>query len=205
MGNPAGYYLRYDGLLLTVEKRFNGRWQAGASYSLSKVVGLQTSSGSGTAGGQNSSTMGFVAFGRYPNDLINRDGALPNDRTHMLRFQGSVELPGSFVVAASFQYLSGKPYNAVTRVRLPQGARTIAIEPNGARRLESQTLLDLRVAKVFRFGETGRVELLADVFNLFDEAAPERFFTTNLFSPNFERPNQWVFPRRAMIGVELVF
>ena len=45
------------------------------------------------------------------------------------------------------------------------------IEPRGTRRLPSQTLLDVRVSRAFRFSAAGRVELSLDVLNVLNDTA----------------------------------
>jgi hypothetical protein len=205
LGNQDALFLRYDGLLLTFEKRWVGRWQAAVSYSLSEAEGLHSGSGGGGFA-QDSTTFGFGTFGRDPNDYTNREGPLNNDRTHMFRVQAALEIPRvDVLVGANFQHLSGQPFAASANVRLPQGSRPILLEPPGTRRLESQTLLDLRVSKIFRFGRTGKLELLADVLNVFDDSAPIRYVTSNFYSPSFADPTLYVHPRRAMLGVKFAF
>jgi hypothetical protein len=76
------------------------------SYTLSKANGLQASM---ATDGQNSAG-GFHTYGRGPNDLINAEGTLSNDRTHMLRAQGTVMIPKiGLLVGVNFQHLTGKP------------------------------------------------------------------------------------------------
>src|SRR5262249_57438687 len=94
--NPPGYSLKYDGLVLAAEKRMSNRWQTFASYTFSRVYGLQASNGTNPAGGtigQSSTIAGDVIFGRDPNDLTNARGRLPNDRPHLFRAMGTVALP----------------------------------------------------------------------------------------------------------------
>jgi hypothetical protein len=202
--NPEGYALRYDGLVLAAEKRRSHGWQMFASYTFSKTSGLQPSSGTTAAGSQVSTIAGapYLTFGQDPNSLTNARGRLPNDRPHMLRVMGSVDVPRTgLVVAANVQHFSGKPWAATTRIALPQGDQRILIEPRGSRRLSSQTLVDVRVSKTL--GGAKRVELLIDVFNLLDDTAEESLTTDNLFSANFGQPTVFIDPRRAMLGVRL--
>jgi outer membrane receptor protein involved in Fe transport len=204
--NQDELFLRYNGLLLTFEKRWADRWQALASYSVSEAVGLQASNHFEPGSGQNSSTYGWNGFGKDPNDYTNATGPLNNDRTHMFRVQGAIEVPKvGILVGANLQYLTGQPFAAFGNVRLPQGTRRIFIEPRGARRLSSETLLDLRISKILRFGKDGRIEILADILNVFDDTAETSIVTNNFYSPNFERPSRFVDPRRAMLGVKLFF
>jgi hypothetical protein len=106
-------------------------------------------------------------------------------------------------VAGSLQHLSGKPWAASAQVTLPQGDQRILLEPRGTRRLSSLTLVDVRVSKTVPFEGVGRIELLADVLNVFNASTEEGLATDNLFSPNFGQPTVFVDPRRVMLGVRL--
>jgi hypothetical protein len=206
LGNRDELFLDYDGLLLTFERRWANRWQTLFSYTLSESVGLQASNRASPGSGQNSTTFGWGQFARDPNDTTNATGPLNNDRTHMFRVQGAVEIPRvDVLVGANFQHVTGQPYAAYANVRLPQGSRQIFIEPRGTRRLSSQTLLDLRVSKIFRIGEQGKLELLVDILNTLDDTAEAFLVTNNFYSPNFEKPRILIAPRRAMLGVKLSF
>jgi hypothetical protein len=201
--NSDVYSLTYNGLVTAVERRLANGWQAFASYTLSKTTGLQPSSGGAASDAQFSSVLGG-AFGRDPNGLTNARGRLPNDRPHMLRVSGSVEIPRTgLVVAASAQHFSGKPWAASTQIALPQGDQRVLLESRGARRLSSQTLLDLRVSKTISFAGRARVELLFDVLNALNEAAEEALATDNFYSGNFGQATVFVDPRRVMLGARL--
>jgi hypothetical protein len=204
--NPDGYSLTYNGLVMVAEKRRAHGWQAFGSYTYSRASGLQASSGASAAGAQ-VSTIGPpnpLTFGRDPNDLTNARGLLPNDRPHIFRAMGSVDVPRTgFVFAADLQRFSGKPWAATTQVLLPQGDTRLLLETRGSRRLASQSLLDLRVSRTFAVGGTGRIELLLDVLNALNDNAEEGLATDNFFSPNFGRPTAFVDPRRAMVSVRL--
>jgi len=122
--NPAGYSMKYDGLVLAAEKRRSHGWQAFGSYTLSRASGLQPSSGTTAAGSQVSTIAGapFLTFGQDPNSLTNARGRLPNDRPHMSRVMGSVDVPRTgLVVAANVQHFSGKPWAATAQIPLTQG------------------------------------------------------------------------------------
>lgn len=213
--NPDEYSMRYDGLVVVVDKRHGRGWQATGSYTFSRAVGLQPSSGSNAAAAQ-VSTVGppyNLTFGRDRNDLTNAYGRLPNDRPHMLRVMGSVHVPKTGIAfAANLQHFSGKPWTATAQVLLPgsQGDRRIMIEPRGSRRLSSQMLLDVRVSRPLRLGGA-RLELLLDVLNALDESAEEGLATDTLlsldsgrFNPEFGKPTVFVDPRRAMFGVRWI-
>jgi hypothetical protein len=202
--NPAGYGLRYNGFVMTVEKRRSHGWQATGSYTFSRVTGLQPSSGSTASGGQFSTTApgGGLTFGRDPNDLTNAGGRLPNDRPHMIHASGAVDLPRTGVVlAANLQLTSGKPWAAVGLISLPQNTQErILLEPRGTRRLSAQTILDLRISRAFSLSRASRLELVLDVLNALGSKAEESLVTDNLASANFGKANVWVDPRRVMLS-----
>jgi hypothetical protein len=201
--NPDEYSMKYNGLVMAIEKRpFNG-WHLFGSYTFSRAEGLQASSGTSAAGAQSSTIAGGVVYGRDPNDLTNARGRLPNDRPHIFRVMGSVEVPRTgLTIAANMQYFSGKPWAATAQVGLPQGSQRIFLEPRGSRRLSSQSLLDLRVSRTLFSGRLGSVELLVDVLNTLNSTAEESLATDNLYSTaTFGAPIIFTDPRRAMFGV----
>jgi hypothetical protein len=211
--NPDGYSLTYNGLVTVVEKRRSNGWQAFGSYTWSRASGLQAYSGTTAAGPQVSTigappggfSTGIITFGRDPNDLANARGRLPNDRPHMFRFMSSVDVPRTgFVLAANLQVSSGKPWAATAQVSLPQNTdQRILLEPRGSRRLSSQSLLDLRVSRAIRFTSAGRIELLVDLLNVFNDTAEEGLASDNLFGSNFGQPTAFLDPRRAMVGIRM--
>ena len=205
--NQPDYFMRYNGIVATIEKRWSGSSQLLFSYTLSKTEGLEASSGAPAGSGQFSSTFGNGnTFGRDPNSLTNATGVLPNDRTHVVRAMGSVEIPKTGVlVAANAQYLTGLPWAASAQVTLPQGLNRILLETPGTRRLHAQTLVDLRLSRGIRLPGKARVDLMLDLLNALNSTAEEKLADDNLFSQNFAHPSVYVDPRRAMFGARLAF
>ncbi len=145
-----------------------------------------------------------IPFGQDPNSLTNARGRLPNDRPHMFRAMGSVDVPRTgLVVAANLQHFSGKPWAESAQIALQQGDQRILLELRGARRLSSQSLLDLRVSRTIAFGGVGRIELLVDVLNALNDTAEEGLATDNRFSTTFGQGTVFMDPRRVMVGVRL--
>jgi hypothetical protein len=122
----------------------------------------------------------------------------------MFRLMGTYDVPRTgLMIAGSLQYFSGKPWAASAQVALPQGDQRILLEPRGSRRLSSQTLLDVRVSKRIDISSLGRVDVMFDVLNVFNDTGEEALATDNLYSPNFGQPTVFIDPRRAMLGVRL--
>jgi hypothetical protein len=208
LSNPAGYSMRYSGLVLAAERRRANGWQAHASYTWSATTGLQASSGASAAGPQVSTIASarFLTFGQDPNTLRNAEGRLPNDRPHMVRVMASADFPRTgLVAAANVRHFSGKPWAASAIVPLPQGDVRVQLEQRGPRRLSSQTLMDLRLSRPFAIGTAARVELLLDVFNVFSDTAEEGVATDNVRAGNFGLPTVFVDPRRAMVAARFTF
>jgi hypothetical protein len=212
LSNPPGYWMTYNGLVMAVDKRRSHGWQAFGSYTFSRASGLQASSGTSAAGAQSSTVaLPSLPFGRDPNELINASGRLANDRPHMIRVMGSAEIPRTgFLIAGNLQYFSGKPWAATAQINLLQNSlQRVQLEPRGSRRLSSQTLLDLRLSRPIPFGRSRRLELLIDLLNLLNDTAEEGLVTdvlvteTVAVNPNFGKPNVFMDPRRAMLGVRL--
>jgi hypothetical protein len=205
--NPSSLSLSYDGLVVAMEKRMSRSWQASGSYTYSRTYGMQVTSNAPAAEAQFSTIArgNALKFGQDPNDLTNAEGRLPNDRPHIFRTTGVWQVPWQgLLVAANFQYFSGRPWMATTNVTLPQGSQRIMLETRGTRRLSSQSLLDLRVSKTLDLPGASSIDLLFDVLNLLNDTAEEALQTDNLLGGTaFGNPTQFMDPRRAMIGVRL--
>jgi hypothetical protein len=180
---------KYDGLLLTLEKRFSNRYQFRASYTLSKAFNYA-----------NDDQIPFSNGPVSPNNLQLEYGPTPNDRRHYFTFSGAAELPYGFQLAPILTLASGVP----TDILLPDASSRIPVlqrnaggrlfktgaELNGflrglnavggvngqplplvrddARFNDNFSSLDLRLSKVFRLGEKSRLEPIVEVFNLFN-------------------------------------
>jgi hypothetical protein len=210
--NQGAYAVEYHGLVISGEKRRANGWQAFGSYSFSRASGLQPFSGATTAGEQTSTVGPANTWGRDPNDLINATGRLANDRPHILRAMATLDVPRTgILLAANLQHFTGKPWASTTVLAVPQNPeQRILLEPRGARRLPSQTLLDLRLSRPFHVRGV-RFELMLDVLNALNDAAAEGIATDTLTTPivarvpGFGVGNAFVDPRRAMLGVRFNF
>ncbi|HYP01874.1 MAG TPA: TonB-dependent receptor, partial [Pyrinomonadaceae bacterium] len=180
---------KYDGLLLSVEKKFSRSFQFRASYTLSKAFNYA-----------NDDQIPFSNGPVNPANLQLEYAPTPNDQRHRFTFAGVFEAPFGLRLAPLLTLASGVPMD----ILLPDGSSRIpSLQRNAGGRLfhtgaelnafinqinaagwvggvplplvgddarfnDSFNSLDLRVSKVFKIGERVRVEPIAEVFNLFN-------------------------------------
>ena len=171
---PPGieYNQQYEGVVFTLNRRYRDGWSLHSSYTWSDSTGFIPRPLSQSQG----NPFYTSSDGRDPNNWINADQALQNDREHVLQFQGSFELPWKLLGTATYSFMTGKPYNRQLRVGLPNsasplaqgGVRVIAIPASDDTRLPDQNNFDLSFGRRF---DVGQVQLKLDlqVLNVFNE------------------------------------
>ena len=180
---------KYDGLLVSAEKRFSNHYQLRASYTLSKAFNYA-----------NDDQIPFANGPIDPNNLSLEYGPTPNDQRHRFTFSGFVELPGKFTLAPIWTIASGVPMDillpdASTRIPVLQrnaggrlfhtgaelnafigqintgggiNGKPLPLVRDDARFNDSFNSLDLRLSRPFRFNERAKIEPIVEVFNLFN-------------------------------------
>jgi hypothetical protein len=180
----------YDGLLLSLDKRFARHFQFHSAYTLSKALNYA-----------NDDQIPFANGPIDPNDLRREYGPTPNDQRHRLVLAAIVGLPYGFRMAPIWTIASGVPMD----ILLPDGSSRISqlsrnaggrqfqtgaelntfLQQLNAQGGENGTLLplvndnaqftdnfssfDLRVSKEFRLTERTNLQALAEAFNLFNQ------------------------------------
>jgi hypothetical protein len=184
---------KYDGLLVSVEKRFSSHFQFRTSYTLSKSFNYA-----------NDDQIPFSVGPVDPKNLRLEYGPPPNDQRHRFVIAGDYELPRGFGLAAIWTMASGVPMDIMmpdgnSRVPLLQrnaggrlfhaGAELNAfirqvnsiggVTYSGAKQLlplvrddarfsDGFNSFDLRLSKSIKLREKVRIETMAEVFNLFN-------------------------------------
>ncbi|HKQ03952.1 MAG TPA: TonB-dependent receptor [Blastocatellia bacterium] len=180
---------KYDGLLVSLEKRFAHHYQLRAAYTLAKAFNYA-----------NDDQIPFASGPIDPNNLQLEYGPTPNDQRHRFTFSGIFELPAGLLLAPIWTLASGVPMD----ILLPDGSRRIpSLQRNAGGRLfhsgaelngfirevnsgggingqplplvndqarfnDSFNSLDLRLSKRFRFGERVQLEPIIEMFNVFN-------------------------------------
>jgi hypothetical protein len=202
-------------------RRFSHKFQAGATYT--RTLSLKDNT---------------TGFGYFADNQFNPDGDWAQSAAFQrdtFRANGIVTLPWQFAVAGSFFYGSGSHYTAIsssspyskpgtnrlnigTPITIPaamldrwEGPAVIATGttwPRNALQGLALQKVDLRVTKRFKIVNNVNVELLAEVFNVFNRQNYGSYNTT-ITSASFGQPlansgNAYV-PREGQFGVRVVF
>ena len=161
----------YHGVDFVLQKRMSNNWQFLASLTWSKLTG-NTGEGFEDSVGHN------VPFDT-PNWFVHRDGNLSWDRPLMIKLQSTVLLPGDFILSGYFKFFSGTPWGRTLDVQLPMNPVlfeypgnfvSVMAESPGSNRNRSSCVMDIRLEKAFRFGQSSRLGLFVDVLNVFGDS-----------------------------------
>jgi len=185
--NP-GDYSDYKALILAFRKRFSHNWQVNGSLTLAKA-------------------RSFPVGYEDPNENINMYGVAGYyDREYQFKISGTYVFPYGIMFSVYFSHEQGRAFNRTVRVDiLDQGDQTVAAEERGSLRYPDQTFLDLRVEKEFKLWKKTRLKLLIDVWNLLNSDAYQRVGSTRAESDAYLVGTSYDLPRRAQIGIRLVF
>lgn len=196
------YHQDYRAFILTFDKRHSNDWSLMGSYTWSRSEGLVPR--------PQIQTQGSVLYGNLdgsdPNEWLNADQRLQNDREHMLRLLGNYGLPWGLEATGALNLQSGRPYARLDRARLGQGSTFFIVEEaNGDQRLPTTALLDLGLGKRISLGENRLLKLDLQVLNVLNEDA--NTFWESLWVGPDERyvPSDFTWPRRLMLRIGLDF
>ena len=197
-------FSRFHGTTIQVTKRMSNNWQLVGSLVLSKSTGRIGSSLRSPTQRQE----GYArTFGQNPNDFINTDDLLVEDRPVVAKTQLVYQLPKGFLVGLNFRYQTGRPWARQVRVSsLARISTTILAERlDGHRRVDNQSVLDLRVQKDFKLGGAASLAVFADGLNLLNDGANEGVGSRRADSSAFGVPTVFIAPRRVIVGAKFHF
>jgi hypothetical protein len=206
--NPAGMFMKYNGVTFMGTKRMSNNWQAVASLVLSKSEGRLGSSARGTPTTAQSSQAGtFARDAAGPNDFINTDGRLVGDRPVVAKLQIVYRLPWNVMVAGNLQHQTGKPWARQVRVSglgFPSAPVIDMEQVTGDRRVPNVNLFDMRLQKEFSLtGSPIRFDVFLDALNLTNSDATEGVGSTQGTSSAFGVPTRYIPPRRMQLGAKI--
>jgi hypothetical protein len=209
---------KYDGLNLSLERRFAGFWSARVGYTLGYARGNNS--------GAPAATNNFQLLGERNLEL--NEGPLDTDRRHNFNINSRVQVPRTgLTVSALYRFMTGRPLtildtnvdadrNGILFDPLPAGTysgageNAITVKNEGGRNGAygpDYAQLDVRFGYRLRLGAARTVDLFGEVFNLTNRS--------NYVNPSGDRrlPNFLVnnglvaggFPRQLQLGVRLGF
>lgn len=144
----------YDGLEITATKRMSNRWQvlAGYTWSRTRIEGISVTTN--------------------PNNLINASGPVTGqlgDRPHQFKATGTYILPWYDIgLAGNLNSQSGAAVTRQVNTSLSIGGTTsVNVEPLGSTRLDTRTVMDLRLFRTVNFG-TRSLDVAVDFNNIWN-------------------------------------
>jgi hypothetical protein len=216
---PSDYHDVYWGVNLRVNKRLSNRWMLNGSFTF-----------------QSQKTYWGADYPLNPTNQWAQDGeffayslgassgkvGMPTFSTWMVKAQALYQLPYDFNVSAVFDAREGHPVPTQISVEdydSPNAASTGATmwtATLGTTRLPTFWNVNLRLEKILRVGDMGRVYLMVDAFNVFNQNILNRERTVNpgtiylqdgSFSANSRsgEPNEVLNPRIFRFGVRFQF
>lgn len=161
--NESTAHSTYDGMTVTVTRRFADRFQFQANYTLAKNTD------------DDSNERNFSQEPALnPFDLSIEKGPSKQDVRHNMNFSGLVDLGAGFSLSGVLLARSGFPYTPVIGFDTQNDGnddndRAIIngrVVGRNSYRQPGFFNLDLRLLKAFRLGETRRIDLSAELFNV---------------------------------------
>jgi hypothetical protein len=213
IGTLEGGERNYQGVELTLRRRYRDNWQALASYTYNDAEGNTNSD-------SNADFQGDVLFldPRAPNQY----GPQPGSIKHIFKVAGSYQFDFGVQLGAFYRWYSGtlasRTFRASGRnlpIEVPATEafefagivdRWIAPNTVGALTNPSYGLLDLRIEYNRRFGAVAG-ELFVDIFNVFNnqDATRNQDLVAGTGGVAFGQGLTFSDPRRAFLGARLSF
>jgi hypothetical protein len=215
----------YRGLWLTAERQFGDAWRATASYTFAKAennVDDFSAQPSGNGNGRDPANPSGLPIGF---DRQADRGPSATDQRHRLVVSAIGRVRGRIDLSAIVRIGSGLPYNITAGFDMngdgvlsnPDRPRTSPADPateigRNTGRLPAQATVDVRISREVSAGRRSTVELILDVFNLFNRVnytdangvfGPGRYPLDA--APSFGQYTQAGAPRQGQLAVRVSF
>lgn len=212
--NPNYTWTENRSLQLLYTKNFTGNWGVNGNYSYILASSLRT------RWNPTRDTLQF--YGITPEDVTSERTA----GRHHARFSSFVKIPYDVTLSMFYSYSQGGRSNVMTgdfalnatapRVVLSNG-RSVAdpffnvayplARKNDVNMIKADDahLVNLRIQKSLSLARSRKIELSADVFNLFNNAAATGFLSADIRSSLFAQPTNYVPARVGQIGLRMTF
>jgi hypothetical protein len=197
--NPEGAERDYRALELTATRRLANRWQFQGSWVISKIDGNYNNTsnrGNSTEFDNPNLDYRFQPF---------RTGRLTNDITHLAKVLGTYQAPWDVMMSAAYTFTSGQTFTRTFRPTTSEvtGRPDLFIETRGDQRYDDRPQFDFKLEKQFRLGNSQRLGVTFEGFNLFNNAAITS--RTVRSGDTYFEPQTIVGPRRFRLGAVFRF
>jgi hypothetical protein len=156
---------------VTARKRFSNNWQFLASYVWTKLEGNYDGLFQNSTGQLDPNINSAFDYADF---LINADGRLSAERQHQFKFDGSYQFSGALDglnVGLSTWYYSGLPLNAYGFSQAYANWEYYLVPRGSLGRGPSDWEADLHISYPIKVGDRARLNVVADIFNLFNRQA----------------------------------
>src|SRR4029450_11128035 len=161
---------------VTTSKRFSNNFQFISSLVFSKLDGNYDGTFQASTGQLDPNINSAFDYADF---LVNADGKLSNDRNVMFKLFGSYEVPGGPVrrlnLGLTPHWSSGLPNNAYGYSFAYNNWEYYLVERGSLGRGPTDWEADLQISYPIRLGADRRLNLIANIFNLFDRQAINQF------------------------------
>lgn len=168
---------------LSMRKRYSENWQVLASYVWQKLEGNYDGTFQNSTGQLDPNINSAFDYGDF---LVNAHGPLTNQRKHQVKLDGSYTFSGradGLTLGGSFRVFSGYPLNAYAYSFLYQNWEYFIAPRGSLGNAPAEWEGDVHVAYPIKLGGVPRLNVILDVFNIFNRQAltafDERFNLAN--------------------------
>lgn len=227
----AKYTRVYNGLELTLDRPFNGKWGLNASYTLSKTKGTAEGYVNSVINQEDAGVTQDFDFGSLTDGS---DGYLANDRRHVFKAYGNYAITPEVRLGFNATVSSGRPLNCIGFVPdgLPDSSdaanyttassyyclgndgKSHLIQRGTVGRTPWSGSLDLQLAYMPTMAK-GKLTIQADVFNVFNslkaiELNEQRDYSRDTvgegkLNPNYQQPTSFQTPRSVRLTARYEF
>jgi hypothetical protein len=225
----------YKGLTVSLQKRLSRNYQFLVSYTLSKAEDNSTDFQSAfiaqdSGRGRNPADPTGLPLGFDPDS---ERGAATHDQRHRFVLSGLYQFPWDVQLSTITTVASGRPFNPLAgvdvngdgdggafpsdRARVNPADPASSVKRNSGT-MKGQFIVDLRLAKKFRFGKGASLDVMVDAFNLLDRtnfSEINNIFGRGAFPGEPQRDSQGrvtyglyeqaLAPRQVQLGVKVGF
>ena len=227
----AKYTRVYNGLEMTLERPFNGKWGFSASYTLSKTKGTAEGYVNSVINQEDAGVTQDFDFGSLTDGS---DGYLANDRRHVFKAYGNYAITPEVRLGFNATLASGRPLNCIGFVPetvpdysdasnyttassyycLGANGKSTLVQRGSVGRTPWTGSLDLQLAYMPAISK-GKLTIQADVFNVFNsqkatELNEQRDYSRDTvgegkLNPNYQQPTSFQTPRSVRLTARYEF